>query len=378
MKKFPILELVVKIASRCNFNCSYCYEYNMGDDTWKEASKFMSISTADMLSRRVQEHIDEFQLKEFTFGLHGGEPLLMPPSKLDNLVQQLKSRISKEVNLVFGLQTNAALMSEEFIQVFKKHNINISISLDGIKDIHDKHRLGIDGRPTHDKVIKGIELLQKISPELFVGLLSVIDIESNPLENFDFLASFGVDIDFLLPLKTHDNPPFYPNNDQLAYGKWYFEIYKEWINGRNSHVDVRFIKNIITQLMGGSAIYEVMTYNPIGLLTINTDGNMEGLDCLKSLGNKIQVTNLNINDSSFSQALEHEIVKVRQIGIEGLNKKCRDCDFLNGCAGGYFPNRYSEINQFDNPSVYCESLFWLLSQIEDDIKKRIPNELLAS
>jgi len=373
MEKYPIIELVVKIASRCNLNCSYCYEYNMGDETWKKASKFMSLQTAEQLSFRVQEHIAEYGLNEFTFGLHGGEPLLMSPSKLDELVIVLKSKIDKNANLNIGLQTNAALMSKEHIEIFKKHGIKISISLDGDRKTHDKNRVDLRGRPSFDKVINGIKLIQSTAPELFIGILSVIDIESDPIENFDFLAQFNVDIDFLLPLKTHDNPPFYPNNDYLAYGKWYYAIYQEWVNGRNDHIDVRFIKNIITQLLGGSALYEVMTANPISLLTISTDGFIEGLDCLKSIGNGVQVTNLNISTSTFTDALDHEIVKIRQMGVAALNNKCQQCDFLNGCAGGYFPNRYSNEKKFDNPSVYCNDLYWLLSQIQNDLKKRISN-----
>ena len=46
MQEFPINEFIIKIASRCNLNCTYCYEYNQGDDSWKRASKFMSLDTA--------------------------------------------------------------------------------------------------------------------------------------------------------------------------------------------------------------------------------------------------------------------------------------------------------------------------------------------
>ena len=31
----PINEFVIKVASRCNLDCDYCYEYNTGDNTWK-------------------------------------------------------------------------------------------------------------------------------------------------------------------------------------------------------------------------------------------------------------------------------------------------------------------------------------------------------
>ena len=123
MEKYPIIELVVKIASRCNLNCKYCYEYNMGDETWKSASKFMTNAVAEQLGKRIQEHITEFQLKEYNLGLHGGEPLLMSPSKLDELVCSLKSNIDPTVELLFSLQTNAILMSKEHIDIFKKHNI---------------------------------------------------------------------------------------------------------------------------------------------------------------------------------------------------------------------------------------------------------------
>jgi uncharacterized protein len=346
----------------------------MGDESWKMASKFMSPETAEILSRRVQEHIREFDLKEYVFGLHGGEPLLMSPSKLDEIVINLRSAIESDVKVNFGIQTNAVLMTEEHISVIKKNNIKVSVSLDGLKDNHDRFRLTRNGGRSWEKTIAGIRMLQELAPENFIGLLCVIDIESDPLDTFDFMSSFNVDIDFLLPLRTHDNKPFYPPGKEKAYGLWYYSIYQEWVKGRNSHIDIRFLTNIITQLMGGEAIYEVMTYNPIGLLTISTDGDIEGLDCLKSIGKGVQVTGRNIRDTSLSEALELEVVRLRQNGIDGLNEKCRKCDYLKGCAGGYFPNRYSEERGFDNPSVYCEDLYWLLSKIESDLQKRITNE----
>lgn len=374
MKSYPIIELVVKIASRCNLDCSYCYEYNQGDDSWKRASKFMSVDTALQLGKRIQEHIEEYNLSEYNIGLHGGEPLLMSPKKIDDLTTTIKAQIDPKIDLYFGIQTNGVLISKEHIDVFKKHNICISVSLDGLKETNDKYRFDFKGNSTWDRVIKGIELLRHEAPELFKGILSVIDIQSDPIKTFDFLADFDVDIDFLLPLHTFDKPPFYPNNDRLSYGKWYYEIYKEWVGGRNAHIDVRFIKNIIIQLMGGSAIYEVMTASPIGLLTVSTDGGIEGVDCLKVTGKETQITGLNIFTDSFSDALNHELVKLRQSGVDELHEKCKSCKFLYGCAGGYFPNRFSEKNGFNNPSVYCDDLFWLLSAIENDLKLKVKNE----
>ena len=111
-----------------------------------------------------------------------------------------------------------------------------------------------------------------------------------------------------------------------------------------------------------------MTSSPIGLLTISTDGGIEGVDCLKVTGRGTQITGLNINENSFSDALNHELVKLRQSGINDLHEKCKSCKYLYGCA--------EVISQIDFLKkmvliiqVYTVNLFWLLSSGENDLIK---------
>ena len=35
--------VLLKVASRCNLDCSYCYVYHMGDDGWRYQPKLMGI-----------------------------------------------------------------------------------------------------------------------------------------------------------------------------------------------------------------------------------------------------------------------------------------------------------------------------------------------
>lgn len=37
--------VLIKVASRCNINCSYCYVYNMGDSSWEDMPNFVSRDT---------------------------------------------------------------------------------------------------------------------------------------------------------------------------------------------------------------------------------------------------------------------------------------------------------------------------------------------
>ena len=55
----------------------------------------MSFETAIQLGKRIQEHISEHKLKEYNIGLHGGEPLLMSPKKIDELTTCIKNQTNK-------------------------------------------------------------------------------------------------------------------------------------------------------------------------------------------------------------------------------------------------------------------------------------------
>ena len=39
--------ILLKVASRCNINCSYCYVYNQGDTNWQRMPKHMSAATVE-------------------------------------------------------------------------------------------------------------------------------------------------------------------------------------------------------------------------------------------------------------------------------------------------------------------------------------------
>src|SRR5262249_26272989 len=70
----PISQLLVKVASRCNIDCSYCYWFR--DPAVYAKPKLMSSAVLDQLLRRIEEHVARHALAEFPIILHGGEPLL--------------------------------------------------------------------------------------------------------------------------------------------------------------------------------------------------------------------------------------------------------------------------------------------------------------
>jgi uncharacterized protein len=59
------------------------------------------------------------------------------------------------------MQTNGTLLDDEWCQFFKENDFLIGISIDGPRHLHNAHRVDKGGKPTFDRVMRGLRLLQK-------------------------------------------------------------------------------------------------------------------------------------------------------------------------------------------------------------------------
>jgi uncharacterized protein len=69
--RVEVATLVVKVASRCNLNCDYCYMYHGEDRTWEAMPKRMGDEVADALVMRIAE-LGNLQGLLPQIVLHGG------------------------------------------------------------------------------------------------------------------------------------------------------------------------------------------------------------------------------------------------------------------------------------------------------------------
>ena len=83
--------VLVKVVSRCNLDCTYCYVYHMGDDAWRRQPKLIS----DKVQAALVEQLSEVALNQdggFAVVLHGGEPLMLGAVRLSRLLKDLRER----------------------------------------------------------------------------------------------------------------------------------------------------------------------------------------------------------------------------------------------------------------------------------------------
>lgn len=369
MNSLPAHEFVLKIASRCNLNCDYCYEYNLGDNSWRSQPVSMSAKVARQAALRIAEHVREHRIPTVCISLHGGEPLSVGPSRLDEIASILRDVICPHAKLDLGIQTNATLVTPTMIEVLTRHSIAVGVSIDGPERVNDLHRVTHNGKSSFQDTMKGIHDLQQAG--CLVGLLSVIDVATDPLEVFDFIATLKIaHVDFLLPHYNWTRLPPRPRNDLAEYGKWYGAIWRAWVDGRHSWMRIRYFEQIARTLVGARGIFEGLGVEPVQLLVIAPDGSLEAVDTLKSCGDGQHLLKLNIFDSPIHAVAAHAAYLTRQAGLDQLCPTCAQCRLNAVCGGGYFPHRYQGNGSFSAPSVYCADLMYLIDRIASDIRDR--------
>jgi len=144
--------LILEGTQDCNMRCSYCiyggeYRGERNHNQWN-----MTSETASRAIRYFLEHSNETRPFRF-ISFYGGEPLVN-----FNLLEDAVLNFRNVPRLRFGISTNGLLL-EKYSGFLKDNKVSVVVSLDGPKEIHDKNRVTLGGKPTFDRVIRGVSAL---------------------------------------------------------------------------------------------------------------------------------------------------------------------------------------------------------------------------
>ncbi|WP_369237130.1 radical SAM/SPASM protein FxsB, inactivated metallohydrolase extension form [Streptomyces sp. R21] len=367
-----IQELVLKIHSRCNIACDHCYMYEHADQSWRDRPVVISEETVTQIGLRLFSYTQAHRLDSIAVILHGGEPLLVGPTRLRRICEELTRILSPVTTVDLRMHTNGMLLHRRHLEVLREFGVKVGISLDGDQAANDRHRLDRRGKSSYEKVLRGIELLR--SPEyrhLFQGLLCTVDVANDPLAVHDALAALEPPrIDYLLPHSTWDNPPPPGNTDSpTPYADWLLRIFDRW-QEQGRPMEVRTFDSVQSTLRGGPPLTEAMGLASSDLAVVETDGTIEQADSLKTAYDGAPATGYDVFHHTFEEYVRHPGVRARQLGIEGVSEICRRCPVVESCGGGLYAHRYSTERGFDNPSVFCADLRAFVDGVAERITDR--------
>lgn len=393
----PFRQFLLKIHSRCDLACAYCYMYEAADQSWRERPRRMELATVRRTARLIAEHARRHKLATVHVVLHGGEPLLVGAEHLDATLRVLADCLAPVAELRVTLQTNGVRLAEDpaLLPVLDRYGVRLGISLDGPAAVHDRHRRRPDGRGSHAAVARSLRLLTA-GPyrRLFAGLLCVVDTDADPVDTYEALLAFAPPrLDLLLPHGTWGTPP--PGAEDrtsppaappvlaapaqsVPYGDWLRAVFDRWYDAPRRETGVRLFEEIMALLLGGTSRSEAVGLTPVDLVVVETDGAIDQADSLKATYPGAPATGLDVFHHTFADAAAHPAFQARQRGLAGLGPVCRSCPRARVCGGGLYAHRYDPLAGpvFSAPSVYCADLALLVDHIAGRLRRDVA-ELVA-
>lgn len=178
----PLYVMTKPAGAHCNLACDYCY-YLEKQKLYQNGEKHVM---SDQLTEVfVREYIQSQFGREVNFTWHGGEPMIRPLSYYKKVVRWQR-QYAEGKTILNCLQTNGTLLTPEWCRFLHDEGWLVGISIDGPQNMHDAYRMKRNGAPTWEKVMRGIEMLDRYEVE-WNAMAVVNDITAaRPLEFYRF------------------------------------------------------------------------------------------------------------------------------------------------------------------------------------------------
>lgn len=156
---YYVYYLGFNISNKCNLNCKYCFRKQ--DTRNKVSIEYIKDKIIEFLKNHCH-------CKKIYIDISGdGEPLLNKAliKQIADLCIEIKSEY--KIDVVPMLICNGTLLDKKMVDFLQENLVLFGVSLDGVKEVHDKNRVDIFGNGTYDKISKN---LLSIKNNDFVGV----------------------------------------------------------------------------------------------------------------------------------------------------------------------------------------------------------------
>ncbi|MFC9767996.1 radical SAM protein [Rhodococcus jostii] len=379
------LQVVYKVAERCNINCAYCYYFNMGEETALARPARASIEVTDALAHWIAQGCEELKIPHVKVCFHGGEPALIGAVGFDEACRRLREIIEPVATLSLSIQTNGTLLNDRWLEAFIEHTVGVGVSIDGPKSAHDRFRLDRHRQSTFGKTEDAIRRLVDAygSGGPLPSTISVLHTSNDYRTVYQYLRGLGVtEMNFLLPDRNADDAEFVSSGAAAEYGSCLSEIFVEWLGEDNPAVHIKFIDQMLAHFRCDIAPGQVFRRSRKSnqVVIARSDGTVAIDDTfIPALSWYAGTPVHSTTHSTLRDFLGDPIFREIEDTSSALPSGCTACRWRQVCRGGDVENRFSMRNGFDNPSVYCDAYKVMYQQVCNElVRNGYPADLIAA
>lgn len=390
--------MVKPIGPVCNLDCRYCF-YSEKTALFDKGENYR-MSDA-VLEKFIENYVAAQDCPEVPFAWQGGEPTLMGLDFFKRVVE-LQHKHADGKRFTNSLQTNGMLLDKEWCRFLADNGFLVGLSIDGPASVHDTYRVDTAGRPTHETVLRSLELMRRYRVEFNVLACVTRKSANKPLEVYRFFRKHGVEYIQFIPVveRLPDHPaedlglrlslppapgarqaspnvqvtPWTVNSE--AFGNFLASIFNEWIKQDVGSVFVMNFEWALASWMGipGSTCVSSPKCGRCAVMEHNGDIYA----CDHYVYPEYRLGNILVDDPIMMIESQQQV----DFGANkqtALTRQCRECPWLFACHGEcpkhrFVQSQYGEANHsylcagylrfYRHIAPYMEAMVNLLRQGE--------------
>ena len=353
--------VIIEAASFCNLACTYCFE-----DVPTKGER-MTFETAEAIVRSFQK-LD--LADSFVVEFNGGESFanFKTMTHIVSLVEASGLRNRHQIS--YGVTSNLTVLRPEMIAFLKEHKFSLSVSLDGVQEDHDKHRIFMSGAGSHQRVMRNMQLLTAAGVEF--STISVISVPGQLTRAYQFLKRQRVPYASFAIRRHSDRMAL----DKVDYESIAEELVGAFIDSYESFKAGRFapkvmdavtlIRNLVTPHDPQYMCLRTPCGAGTNMITYDTKGDIYACqDLIKEPTFRICGV---AEDRPQAQIDANEVVQRLRARNPGENRGCEDCDFQMFCQGGCYSTSYFAAGKdlassFWTKTPHCEFYYSAFSRL---------------
>ena len=346
------------VTLRCEHSCPYCQVSRQSTDRSRfDMSEETAFRALDIAFASPSDRIKiEFQ---------GGEPLLNF-SLIKTIVTASKRRSTKALDFVIA--SNLALLDEPILEFCRENDVQISTSLDGPADLHNKNRPR-PGGDSHALAVAGIRRAREMLGADRVGaLMTTTEASLDRVDEIiDEYLELGFDGIFLRPLSPFGFAIKTKQYSKYDAQKW-LAFYERGlrrvleINRRGTAFREFYASLLLTRMLSDRPLGYVDLRSPagagLGALVYNYDGSVfasdEGRMLAETGDDAFRLGHVD-QDSYYSLILSDKLISAISSSLTQCAPECSTCVYESHCGADpvYHHATQGDVLGIKSLSAFC-------------------------
>jgi len=346
----------------CNLDCEYCFF--LSKEMLYPGSRFrMAEDLQEAYIRQLLE--GHARSPEVVVAWQGGEPTMMGLDFFRRSIELERKYAAPGQRILNTIQTNGTLLDDEWGAFLKENEFLVGISIDGPRAMHDAYRVDKGGKPTFDRVMRGLDVLRRhdvdwnvlttihavngdhgrqvyafLRDELGARFIQFIPIIERATEQSLPIADSGWGGGVKgRPLYTQEgNLVTHRSVGPQQYGRFMIDVFEEWVRRDIGTVYVQMFDTALANFYGEPGGMCVHAKTCGQQLAIEHNGDLYSCDHYVEPGYLLG----NIGDRHMLELVASP--RQRKFGqdkFDTLTQFCLDCDVRFACNGGCPKDRFA-------------------------------------